>query len=206
MNISGGMRKSVRVPVWALAVTVVAFAAVIGLWGNAKWARAKWQDDDAAKAAQVASLTGNVADLTAARDQAKSDLEASQSALTKTQAQLQPQEVMAAKETALQGRETAVTQREADVKAREDAVTATEQQIAATTITEGMWTVGADIQPGTYRTKEPVTSDCYWAIYRSGTNGDDIIQNDIVTGGSPRVTLSNGQDFKTERCGDWVRQ
>ncbi|HEY4753429.1 MAG TPA: hypothetical protein VIH37_09100, partial [Candidatus Limnocylindrales bacterium] len=71
---------------------------------------------------------------------------------------------------------------------------------------EGMWTVGADIEPGTYRTKEPVTTDCYWAIYRSGTNGDDIIQNDIVTGGTPRVTLSAGQDFNTQRCGDWVKQ
>jgi hypothetical protein len=95
---------------------------------------------------------------------------------------------------------------EAAVAAREAAVAATEEQIAATTITTGVWTVGTDIEPGTYRTAEAVTGSCYWAIYRSGTNQDDIIQNDIVQGGYPTVTLSEGQDFESSRCGSWVRQ
>jgi hypothetical protein len=95
----------------------------------------------------------------------------------------------------------------AEVAEREAAVTATEQQIAANTITEGMWTVGIDIEPGTYRTTEAVSSgSCYWGIYRSGTNGGDIIENDIVNGGFPTVTLSEGQDFSTQRCGSWVKQ
>jgi len=95
--------------------------------------------------------------------------------------------------------------REAAVAAREAAVTATEQQVKASTITEGTWTVGVDIAPGTYRTTDAV-SDCYWAIYRSGTNADSIIANDIVTGGRPTVTLKEGQDFRTERCGSWLKQ
>lgn len=94
----------------------------------------------------------------------------------------------------------------AEIAEREAAVTATEQQIAANTITEGTWTVGVDIEPGTYRTTEAVLGSCYWGIYRSGTNGGDILENDIVSGGFPTVTLSEGQDFTTQRCGSWVKQ
>lgn len=71
-------------------------------------------------------------------------------------------------------------------------------------IEEGIWEVGTDIKPGTYRTIDPV-SDCYWAIYRTGTNGGDIIANDTPSGGRPSVTLRKGQDFKTQNCGSWKR-
>ena len=93
-----------------------------------------------------------------------------------------------------------------ELDAREASITSVEEQIAATTITSGTWTVGVDIAPGTYRTTSPVAGDCYWAIYRSGTNKGDIIQNDIVVGGTPTVTLSEGQDFESNRCGDWAQQ
>lgn len=59
--------------------------------------------------------------------------------------------------------------------------------------------------PGTYRTAEAVTGSCYWGIYRSATNGDDILENDIVQGGLPTVTLSEGQDFENG-CGVFVKQ
>ena len=72
-------------------------------------------------------------------------------------------------------------------------------------ISEGVWVVGEDIEPGRYRTIEPVTSDCYWGIYAAGTNGDDIIANDIVTGGRPTVTLAEGQEFENNGCGDWAK-
>ena len=109
--------------------------------------------------------------------------------------------------SAVAQRATELEEQQAALAEREAAVTATEQQIAANTITEGMWTVGVDIEPGTYRTKEAVsTGSCYWSIFRSGTNGGDIIENDIVNGGFPTVTLSEGQDFTTQRCGSWVKQ
>jgi hypothetical protein len=92
---------------------------------------------------------------------------------------------------------------EAAVAKREKAVTGAEKEKADNTIHEGTWTVGVDIAAGTYRTTEAVGSTCYWGIYRSGTNGDDIIQNDIPGGGRPTVTLSKGQDFNTTRCGTW---
>lgn len=70
---------------------------------------------------------------------------------------------------------------------------------------EGDWNVGTDIQPGTYRTEEPVSGMCYWGIYRAGTNKGDIVENDIVTGGRPTVTLKAGQEFSSSGCGSWVK-
>jgi hypothetical protein len=97
-------------------------------------------------------------------------------------------------------------QRDAEVTAREQAVAAVEQRIASTSIGQGTWTVGRDIEPGTYRTAQAVSDDCYWGIYRSGSNGDDIIENDIVSGGFPTVTLSVGQDFENNGCGTFIKE
>jgi hypothetical protein len=77
----------------------------------------------------------------------------------------------------------------------------------AVTIEDGVWTVGSDIPAGKYRVTEPIAAetDCYWAIIKSGTNGEDIIANGLPTGGRPTVTLKAGQDFNTERCGTWQK-
>ena len=102
--------------------------------------------------------------------------------------------------------DAAVKAAEAAVKAREEAVTGAEKTKAANTIGDGTWTVGTDIEPGTYRAAAAVGSTCYWGIYRSGSNGGDIIENDIPGGGHPVVTLSTGQDFNSTRCGKWEKQ
>jgi hypothetical protein len=111
-----------------------------------------------------------------------------------------------AREDAVAKADAAAKTAEAAVKAREEAVTAAEKTKAANTVREGTWTVGVDIEPGTYRAATDVTSGCYWGIYRTGSNGSDIVDNDIVSGGRPSVTLSVGQDFKTSRCGTWTKQ
>ncbi len=103
-------------------------------------------------------------------------------------------------------RHAELDEQERQLAEREAAVAAVEQRIASTSIGQGTWTVGRDVEPGTYRTLQAVTGDCYWGIYTSGTNGDDIIQNDIVNGGFPTVTLSVGQDFENNRCGTFVKQ
>jgi hypothetical protein len=74
-----------------------------------------------------------------------------------------------------------------------------------TVIKDGTWVVGSDIGTGTYKVTAAVTSRCYWEIDRSGTNGSDIIDNDIPGGGLPQVTLSVGQDFKSSNCGTWTK-
>ena len=113
---------------------------------------------------------------------------------------------VAARETEVGKADAAVKTAEAAVKAREDAVTGAEKAKAARTIGDGTWTVGTDIEAGTYRAAGEVGSTCYWGIYRSGSNGSDIIENDIPGGGRPVVTLSTGQDFNSTRCGKWEKQ
>ncbi|MHC5558282.1 zinc ribbon domain-containing protein [Kocuria sp. U4B] len=109
-------------------------------------------------------------------------------------------------EGALKEREGKVKEAEGAVKEREEAVSGAEKTKAENTILEGTWTVGTDIAPGTYRTTDTVGSRCYWAILTSGTNGDDIISNDIPGGGRPTVTIAEGQDFETSNCGTWELQ
>lgn len=92
------------------------------------------------------------------------------------------------------------------VKKREAAVSGAEKKQAANTVGDGTWVVGVDIEPGTYKAKSAVGSSCYWGIYTSGSNGDDIIANDIPGGGLPTVNLAAGQDFKSARCGTWAKQ
>lgn len=88
---------------------------------------------------------------------------------------------------------------------REAKLAKAEQAAEANTVSDGVWTVGVDIKAGRYRAVG-VSSDCYWMISRTGSNGDDIIENDIPGGGNPQVVLSKGQDFTSQRCGDWVRR
>lgn len=68
-------------------------------------------------------------------------------------------------------------------------------------IEDGTWTVGTDFPAGIYRTVGAGT-DCYWSITKSGSNGQDIINNHIG-GGNLTVTLKQGQDFTSNRCGTW---
>jgi hypothetical protein len=100
-------------------------------------------------------------------------------------------------------REAAVATSEAAVASSAAAMSQAQAAINANTITEGTWTVGTDVQPGTYRTTAAVVGDCYWEIDNAGGG---IVKNDVVTGGYPTVTLSAGQTFVTERCGDWRKQ
>lgn len=113
---------------------------------------------------------------------------------------------VSARETEVGKADAAVKTAEAAVKAREEAVTGAEKTKAANTIGDGTWTVGTDIEPGTYRASADVGSSCYWGIYATGSNGSNIVDNDLPGGGRPSVALSAGQDFKSSRCGKWEKQ
>lgn len=71
---------------------------------------------------------------------------------------------------------------------------------------DGDWTVGEDFPAGTYRVTANIEGDCYWEITKSGSNGQNIIANDIPAGGRPKVSLKSGEDFSTEGCGTWAKQ
>ncbi|WP_214106789.1 hypothetical protein [Acrocarpospora catenulata] len=68
---------------------------------------------------------------------------------------------------------------------------------------DGIYEVGKDIKPGTYRTTPGRITDCYWE--RSTPHGD-IIDNAFVSN-APRgviVTIRRGEGFKSDGCGNWM--
>jgi hypothetical protein len=179
----------------AVAVALVAGWSVAGFALNAS-------HDNAATAAELQTTNAGLNDQLESVNHERNTLQANKIAVE--QAAKSREDAAKVKEDAATRHESAVKGREDAVKQREDAVTAQEKVVAQNTIAEGDWAVGVDVQPGTYRTKENVTGDCYWAIF-SDANGRDIIANDIVSGGRPTVTLKGGQFFTSNRCGDWVK-
>jgi hypothetical protein len=112
---------------------------------------------------------------------------------------------IAGRESAVKVREDAVAAKEAAVKKREDAVTATETHIQETTLVDGrVYTVGTTMQAGTYQATSNSTR-CYWKITTSGSNYEDIVQNDLGTQGVLNVTVDAGQDFQSSNCGNWTK-
>lgn len=69
---------------------------------------------------------------------------------------------------------------------------------------DGTQLVGADIQPGTYRTRE-ATEGCYWERL-SGLGGtpDEIIANDFTNGVSVVTIAASDTAFSSENCGEWT--
>lgn len=97
---------------------------------------------------------------------------------------------------------------EGELETREEEVSTQELEIEENTIPgSGVYLVGEDIQPGTYRMVLEGSDRCYWARL-AGTSGElgDIIANDNVSG-QAIVTIGEGDvAFETSRCGEWVRQ
>jgi hypothetical protein len=153
------------------------------------------------------ALAGEKAAVESERDAAKSNYESMKSKYDTLQNGIAAREAkVTARETEVGKADAAVKTAEAAVKKREEAVTGAEKTKAANTIGDGTWTVGTDIEPGTYRAAADVGSSCYWGIYATGSNGSNIIDNDLPGGGRPSVALSGGQDFKSSRCGKWEKQ
>lgn len=133
---------------------------------------------------------------------ANAALEESEERIAQLEAQL---EQWKSRDDALTEAESALEDREAEVAAREEAVGAVEAEIAANTIPgSGIYLVGVDIQPGTYRSVD--NSGCYWARL-SGLGGslDEIRANANVDGQAVVEIRSNDVAFETSRCTDWVK-
>ena len=85
----------------------------------------------------------------------------------------------------------------------------TPRQGLLTTITAGMWIVGAQITPGTYRA-ENSAQGCYWQRVSNFTgNSDAIIGSGLAaSAGAQLVTITaTDSGFSSNAlCGTWVRQ
>ncbi|GHI07129.1 hypothetical protein AQI88_22020 [Streptomyces cellostaticus] len=70
----------------------------------------------------------------------------------------------------------------------------------------GMFRVGADIAPGTYRSTGNADDSCYWERTKDAEHGlDSVIANDNVTGTAVVTIRSTDAYFKTTGCGDWKK-
>jgi len=148
-------------------------------------------------------LEGTTSDL----EEARAEVERIQGDLPQREAALKTAERQFAKDRKkLDGRASAVAAKEKSVAAREKAVGIVERQIEANTISgDGVYEVGVDIKPGTYKSSGG-GGMCYYAE-NGDANGNDILSNNIVNSGAPAVTsVSAGHFFETSGCGDWVLQ
>ncbi|MGW4568591.1 hypothetical protein ACWEN3_41665 [Streptomyces sp. NPDC004561] len=70
----------------------------------------------------------------------------------------------------------------------------------------GMFKVGTDIAPGTYKSTGNADDSCYWERTRDAEHGlNSIIANNNVTG-TAVVTISPADAyFKTNGCGNWKK-
>ena len=75
---------------------------------------------------------------------------------------------------------------------------------SSTTFGDGVFIVGLDIAPGTYRTG--TTDGCYWARL-SGFGGDfeEIIANDLGDGQRLVTVAASDRGLETSRCGTWTK-
>ncbi|OIJ62998.1 hypothetical protein [Streptomyces mangrovisoli] len=70
----------------------------------------------------------------------------------------------------------------------------------------GMFEVGTDIAPGTYRSTGNKDDGCYWERTKDAEHGlDSIIANDNVTGTAVVTIGPKDAYFKTSGCGDWKK-
>jgi hypothetical protein len=74
-----------------------------------------------------------------------------------------------------------------------------------TTFEDGMYIVGTDITPGTY--KNSGGEGCYWARLKGfGNTVRDIIANDLVDNPTIVTIKSSDKGFESNDCGTWTKQ
>ncbi|MGH3456773.1 DUF2510 domain-containing protein [Aeromicrobium sp.] len=111
------------------------------------------------------------------------------------------------REGALRSKESELNQREQDVEAREKDLEEAEASTGADTIGNGVYQVGADVQPGQYVTGGPEDPDDSPCSFRVSTDeaGEDVITSE-ESEGQAEVLLEEGQYFMSESCLIWELQ
>lgn len=71
---------------------------------------------------------------------------------------------------------------------------------------DGMYQVGVDIAPGTWRNAQAAGTSCYWARL-SGFNGTlgQVLANDNTTSSAIVTIAATDKAFKAMRCGTWTK-
>lgn len=72
------------------------------------------------------------------------------------------------------------------------------------TFGDGVYRVGKDIEPGTYRSRSG--SGCYWARLKSFTGSlNAILANENESGPALVTIKQTDRGFETQGCGNWTR-
>lgn len=186
-------RKALIVPVIAsaLGLTLGLFA---GMAAN-----------DPVKSDEYAAAQAEIETLKSSLESSRAETKDAKESHRKSAVDIADRETAASKKSSeVHALEQELNELSKELEEREAAVGAAEEKQLQNTIGEGVWTVGDDIEPGTYKVTTPIDVTCYWAIMKTGSNGS-LITNDIVEGGRPSVTLKVGQDFKNQDCGPWSK-
>jgi hypothetical protein len=186
---------------FAIVVTaVVAFSIGAASGGGSTTTNPKTTGAYKRVASKLASTQHQLDQTKAHLAQAKADL----GNLPQAQAQLKADQAKLAQAQAkLKQSEHRVAARESAVAKRERKVGIVEKEVAANTLGgDGMYSVGHDMKPGTYKTSG--STGCYYAILNS-TDTSDIADNNNVDGPA-FVTVGSGQYFESQGCADWVLQ
>ncbi len=179
----GAVRVWIRErPIWAVVIAAgiaVILGGVIGAAGSSS--------DLDEKDTQIASLEAEVDDLeteaTDAQDRADEVVAAA----------LEVKSDANAKAAALEAKADKVAKREAKVSEAE-------QVVEQNSFSDGIWQVGVDFAPGTYRAEGG--SSCYWAQLGSADTSD--ITNNGGFGPNQTLTIDSGW-FETTDCGEWTK-
>ncbi|WP_328913851.1 MULTISPECIES: hypothetical protein [unclassified Streptomyces] len=85
------------------------------------------------------------------------------------------------------------------------AVTATKSGTPKTKVSgDGMYKVGTDIAPGTYKSTGNADGMCYWERSKDALHGmESITANDNVTGTAIVTVAKSDAYFKSQGCDDW---
>jgi len=143
----------------------------------------------------------------------QSQREADEAAVARVEAEEQAAERKATeREEAAEAARLAEQAREAEESAREAEEAqqreAAEQELRNTLPGDGIVAIGAEKNPGTYRTDGPGrSSSCYYAVLNapSGPGISNIITNNNISGPAI-VVVAQGQFFESSGCQSWKRQ
>lgn len=165
------------------------------------WQRKTWQLVMVGTAAAVIGFIAGIAGSASERESLQNRLDAANKEITDYAAKHDA--LVASGERALErvkadARANRIRANELDARAAK--IKAAETTIKQNTIEDGIWQIGVDFDPGTYRS---TAQDCYWEILSSPDGSFNSLQSNGL-GANQTVTLSEGW-FSSEDCGPWQK-
>lgn len=165
------------------------------------WQRKLWQLIMVGVAAALIGFVAGIWGSASERDSLQERLDAANLEINQYAAKHDAFVAEAKSATAAVGREFAlIRKRRKALDRRESNLVTAENEAARNTFTDGIWKVGTDINPGTYRS---TARDCYWEKLTDPGGGLDSI---ITNGSGPNQTIAiDSAWFSANGCGAWQK-